>query len=45
VSVAWLFAALYTVSQVLYDELDQQQHVATAAGGAGAWFVALIFFG
>lgn len=44
-SMAWLFAALYTVSQVLYDDLDQQQNVAVAAGGAGAWFIALVFFG
>lgn len=45
VSIGWLFATLYTVSQVLYDDLNQQQHVASAAGGAGAWFLALVFFG
>jgi len=43
-SAIWLFAALVVVSQALYDGFDQQQHMATAAGGAGAWLLALVFF-
>ncbi len=43
-SLIWLFAALVVISQVLYSNLDQQQHMATAAGGAGAWLLATLFF-
>ncbi|HDH02841.1 MAG TPA: hypothetical protein ENH15_01185 [Actinobacteria bacterium] len=43
-TLIWLFAALVVISQVLYGHLDQQQHMATAAGGVGAWFLATLFF-